>query len=112
MIPHERSLVKRMASRPFALIGINTDDSKEKYFAKAKEMEVTWRSSWQGSTRGPICKQYRVQGYPTLYLLDHEGVIREKWVGPPSNQVMDAAIDKLVAAAEKAQGEKQGSQGK
>jgi thioredoxin-related protein len=105
MIPHERSLVKRMASRPFALIGINTDDSKEKYFEMAKKMEVTWRSSWQGSTSGPICQQYRVQGYPTLFLLDHEGVIREKWVGPPSNDALDAAVDGLVAAAEKSAGE-------
>ena len=69
-------------------------------------MEVTWRSSWQGSTAGPICQQYRVRGYPTLYLLDHEGVIREKWLGPPSNEVLDAAVEKWVAAAEKAGAEK------
>src|SRR5678815_4513221 len=100
MIPHERSLVKRLADRPFALIGINTDTEKELYFAKAKEMEVTWRSSWQGSTSGPICTQYRVQGYPTLYLIDHKGVIRQKWVGGPEESVLDKAIDELLAEAE------------
>jgi hypothetical protein len=102
MIPHERSLVKRMEGRPFALVGINTDKDKEAYFAKAKEMEVTWRSSWQGSTSGPVSKQYRITGYPTVYLLDHEGVIREKWLGPPPTDALDRAIDELVAAAEKA----------
>ena len=106
MIPHERSLVKRMASRPFALIGINTDDEKELYFEKAAEMEVTWRSSWQGSTTGPICQQYRVRSYPTLFLLDHEGVIREKWIGPPSDPVLDAAVEKWTKEAEKAGADK------
>ena len=30
MYPHERSLVKRMANRPFALIGVNSDRDREK----------------------------------------------------------------------------------
>jgi len=102
MIPHERSLVKRLAGRPFALLGINTDEKKEEYFKKAKEMEVTWRSSWQGSTKGPICTQYRVEGFPTLFLLDHKGVIRSKWPGAPEGSELDRAVDALVAEAEQA----------
>ncbi len=100
MIPHERSLVKKMEGRPFALLGINTDTNKKTYFEQAKKMEVTWRSSWQGSTSGPICKQYRVTGYPTLFLLDDQGVIREVWEGAPEVSVLDQAIEKLVALAE------------
>ena len=30
MYPHERSLVKRLKDKPFALIGINSDEDKEK----------------------------------------------------------------------------------
>ena len=104
MIPHERSLVKRMEGRPFALLGINTDTSKETYFEQAKKMEVTWRSSWQGSTNGPICKQYRVEGYPTLFLLDHKGVIRNVWPGAPADDVLDKTIEELVVQAEKSAG--------
>ena len=35
MYPHERSLVKRLADQPFALVGINSDKDRE----KLKEIE-------------------------------------------------------------------------
>ena len=49
MIPHERSLVDKWKDRPFALIGVNSDNTStekgmELYKTKAKEMGVTWRS--------------------------------------------------------------------
>ena len=37
MIPHERSLVQKLADKPFALIGVNSDD-RETYDAKVEEM--------------------------------------------------------------------------
>lgn len=100
MIPHERSLVERMEARPFALIGINSDEDKEKYREQAEENGVTWRSSWQGSMDGPIPTLWGVEGWPTLYLIDDLGVIREYWVGSPGNEVLDARIEALVGAAE------------
>jgi hypothetical protein len=38
-----------------------------------------------------------------LYLIDHKGVVRKKWVGSPGDKVMNQEIDKLVkeAAAKK-----------
>lgn len=102
MIPHERTLVERLRNEPFALVGINTDDDPEKFAKQAKEHKVTWRSSWQGNTQGAICRAFRVQTYPTLFLIDHEGVIREKWIGNPGDVTLDRAIDKLVAAAKAA----------
>ncbi len=93
MIPHERELVERLKDQPFALIGINSDGDKEKYFAKAKEMGVTWRSSWQGSTRGPIPTKWNVSAWPTIYILDSNGVIRFKNLrGKP----MEEAVMKLL----------------
>ncbi len=102
MIPHEKALVERLADEPFALVGINTDMDKESYLRKAQEHGVTWRSSWQGSMAGPIPTQWGVEGYPTLYLIDHAGVIREEWVGGPSAEVLDRRIDELVARAKAA----------
>ena len=75
MIPHEKALVERLKDKPFALVGINTDSDKDRYLQQADELGVTWRSSWQGSPRGPIPTQWGVLGYPTLYLIDHDGVI-------------------------------------
>ncbi len=99
MIPHEKTLVKRLEDEPFALVGVNTDGDKDHYLEQADELGVTWRSAWQGSTRGPLPTQWGVTGYPTLYLIDHEGVIRQQWVGDPGGKAIDERVDELVAVA-------------
>jgi hypothetical protein len=98
MFPHERSLVKRLAGAPFALLGVNSDKDKDVLRKKNEQHEITWRSFWNGpqGTAGPISKEWRVRGWPTLYLIDHEGVIRRKWLGSPGPQVLDECIDELV----------------
>jgi hypothetical protein len=103
MFPHERSLVKRLENAPFALIGVNSD--KDKNFLKKQNAaeQITWRSFWNGpmGTGGPISKDFRVRGWPTLYLIDHDGIIRQRWVGSPGGEALDKAIDALVAKVRK-----------
>ena len=96
MYPHERSLVKRLKDKPFALIGINSDEDKEKLRPRMVEENITWRSFWNGpeGTSGPISTKWGVFGWPTIYVLDHEGVIRFKGV---RGERMDAAVDQLLA---------------
>ena len=94
MYPHERSLVKRMKDKPFALLGVNSDP-KEKLQDVMQRENITWRSWWDGgSTGGPIAKAWNVRGWPTIYVLDHKGVIRNKGV---RGEAMDAAVDTLLA---------------
>ncbi|MBI3817256.1 MAG: hypothetical protein HY286_01090 [Planctomycetes bacterium] len=95
MYPHERSLVKRMEGKPFALLGINSDkDRTELKKAMAKE-NITWRSFWNGgSTSGPISTAWNVHGWPTIYVLDGTGVIRYKNV---RGEAMDKAVNTLLA---------------
>jgi hypothetical protein len=101
MYPHERSLVKRLEGKPFALVGVNSDRDKAELKKAMEKENITWRSFWNGgSTSGPISTRWAVQGWPTLYLIDHKGVIRKKWVGSPGDEVMDKEIDKLVKEAE------------
>jgi hypothetical protein len=103
MYPHERSLVKRLESKPFALIGVNSDNSKDALKKVIEKEKMTWRSFWDGgSTRGPIASKWNIQSWPTLYVLDAKGVIRHKWVGAPEDKVMDEEINKLVKEAESA----------
>jgi len=103
MYPHERSLVKKLADKPFALLGVNSDRDKEKLKPRLEEEKITWRSFWNGpeGTGGPISAEWGVRGWPTLYVIDHKGVIRHKWVGSPGDKVLDEAIEKLVAEAGK-----------
>ena len=105
MFPHERSLVKRMAEekKPFALVGVNSDKDKELIKRQNEKQEITWRSFWCGElgTGGPIPKKWSVRGWPTLYLIDHKGVIRHKFLGNPGDEKLDKLIDELVKDAEK-----------
>ena len=97
MYPHERSLVKRLENEPFALIGVNSDKDLEKLRPRLAEEQITWRSFWNGpeGTRGPISRAWNVSGWPTIYVLDAEGVIRFKNV---RGEAMDKAVDELLAA--------------
>ena len=103
MYPHERSLVKKLADKPFALLGVNSDKDLKALKPVLQEQEITWRSFWNGEkgTGGPISEEWNVHGWPTLYVIDHKGVIRHKHVGSPGDEVLDKEIEKLVAEAEK-----------
>lgn len=73
-MPHLRELVKLHESKPFALIGINQGDAPDVYRKGLEEHEVTWISAYQGEA-SPISDLFRVQGYPTYFLIDAEGKI-------------------------------------
>ena len=105
MYPHERSLVKKMEGKPFALIGVNSDEDRDALKQVLKKEEITWRSFWNGgSTSGPISSEWNVHGWPTLYVIDAKGVIRHKHLGSPGDKVLDEEIEKLIAEAEKSAG--------
>jgi len=92
MYPHERSLVKRLEGKPFALIGVNSDDDRNELKSVIAAEKITWRSFWDGDD-GPIAKAWNIQGWPTIYVLDHKGVIRYKGV---RGEAMDKAVDTLL----------------
>jgi len=108
MFPHERSLVAKMKDEPFALIGVNSDSDLAAMKPKFQEEQITWRSFWNGAegTGGPIAKEWGVQGWPTLYLIDAEGTIRRRWEGSPGDEVLDSEIAKVVAETKAAAAKK------
>jgi peroxiredoxin len=101
MYPHERSLVKKLQDKPFAIVGVNSDQNRDSIKEVIKKEEMTWRSFWNGGgTSGPISTKWNVHGWPTLYVLDHTGVIRHKYLGSPEDNVMEEVLEKLVKAAQ------------
>ena len=92
MIPHEKALVQRMQDEPFVLFGINSDDA-DTYHKKREEMGVTWPSVNNASAEPKISTSWGVEGWPTIYVLDHKGVIRFKNV---RGEKMDAAVEQLL----------------
>jgi len=98
MYPHERSLVKRLANKPFALIGVNSDGDLMELKPALEKEQITWRSFQnQKGKNGIISDEWSVEYWPTVYVIDHKGVIRFKNLGA---EELDKAIDKLVKEAE------------
>ena len=102
MYPHERSLVQRLAGKPFALLGINSDSDKDNLKTVMEKEQITWRSWWNGpkGTNGPLSKKWNVHGWPTIYVLDAQGVIRFRDV---RGEAMDEAVDALLKELEAAE---------
>src|SRR6187200_1517002 len=95
MYPHERSLVKRLEGKPFALIGVNSDDNRETLKLALVRENITWRSFWNGGgTNGPISRAWNVTGWPSIWVIDARGVIRYRNV---RGDAMDRAVDALLA---------------
>ena len=95
MVPHERELVKRMEGKPFALVGINSDETDKRGKARKASLDeqMNWPSFWDGGLDGPIQTRYNVGHYPTLYVLDPKGVIRYIDV---RDKDLDRAVDMLL----------------
>jgi len=97
MYPHERSLVKRLEKRPCALIGVNSDRDRDELKKVLEKEEITWRSFWNGgSTSGPISNEWKVKGWPTIYILDGTGTIRARDIrGEEMDKVVDALLEEM-----------------
>src|SRR5262249_28407082 len=91
LVPHERSLVKRLEKKPFAFLGINVGEERDTVKKVVQKEKITWRSWWDQG--GGICKKYKVTGIPPIYVLDSKGVIRFKDV---RKEALDKAVDYLL----------------
>ncbi len=104
MIPHERELVEKNKEKPFVLVSVSVDDEKETLTKFLEKEKMPWVHWWDNGQETAVMKKYRVRAFPTLYLIDHTGVVKHKWVGNPGNDKIDAAVEELVKAATKARG--------
>jgi hypothetical protein len=96
--------VTKLKGKPFALVGVHVGGSDAKRLKEVMGKEkLPWRSFVDGANAGagPIATKWNLTATPTFYLIDHKGVIRHKWAGPPGEKVLDAALDKLIEAAER-----------
>ncbi len=100
--------MKNLESKPFAIIGVNTNRYDAKKLKEVMDKEkLNWRSFADHGGKdglGPICTTWNLVGTPTLYVLDHKGVIRHKWLGSPGEKAIDDAIEKLMKEAESSSG--------
>ena len=97
MYAHERSLVQRYQNKPFVLLGVNSDPDRQALPAIMAREGISWRSWCDGSPSGPISSRYHVESWPTIYILDAQGVIRYTQV---RGQALDSAVETLLNETE------------
>ena len=97
MIPHEREMNEKLKGKPFAFISISGDDSKETLTSFLEKEKMPW-VHWFADRKG-ILKDWNIRFYPTMYILDHKGVIRAKGL---RGEELEKKVNELVVEAEKA----------
>jgi thiol-disulfide isomerase/thioredoxin len=99
LIPHIRELVKKNEGKPFVFVGVSIDDEKEELTEFLKKEPMPWTHWWD--SKKAVAEQWEVAAYPTLYVIDHMGVIRFKTLSyDPKSEKLDKLIEQLVKDAE------------
>jgi thiol-disulfide isomerase/thioredoxin len=77
MIPHEREMVERLRDRPFVLVSISVDEKKETLTAFLAKEKMPWTHWWNGREGGMLA-EWDIKYFPTIFVIDAQGVIRHK----------------------------------
>jgi hypothetical protein len=86
-----------LKDRPFALIGVNVNESESK---DLKERMAKEKMNWRSFAHQEAINAKWNPSTPGYYVLDPRGVIRHKWVGAPGEKAIDTALEKLISEAE------------
>ena len=93
MIPHEREMVEKFKDKPFALISVSADDEKKELTDFLAKEPMPWVHWWEGP-EGSILKTWNVRFFPTIYVIDAQGVIRHKQL---RGEELEKAVEKLLS---------------
>ena len=79
--PYHHFILEQYRDDPLVLLGVNSDGNVETIReAKASGKAPAYRTWWDGhavvATSGPIATTWGVTGWPAIYVIDEEGVIR------------------------------------
>ena len=93
-----------MQGKPFALLGVNINCHDPKKLKEVMDKEQlhfrSFTDTAAGEGLGVIGSAWNLFGTPTVFVLDHKGVIRYRWLGSPGEKAIDEALNKLVKEAE------------
>src|SRR5262245_6149317 len=98
--PQQQSLARKLAGRAVALVDVNCDASLERRRKINARENITWRAFQEGASDGPIATRWGIEQWPTLFLIDHKGVLRQKYVGSPGEAVLARELEALIKEAE------------
>jgi hypothetical protein len=90
----ERSLVEKFKGQPFAILGVNADPDIGELRYTQHEQHINWRNWWDEGLA--INREWRIEGFPTLFLIDGTGRIRWSSVGKPAADKLQKKIEELL----------------
>lgn len=99
LLPQKKALVERYQELPFRFLGVLGREGDPKDFAaRLAREQITWRNALDlGEPKGGVLwARWAVRGFPQFYLLDAQGVIRQRWFGDPGAE-LEPAIEALLA---------------
>jgi hypothetical protein len=79
------------------LLGVNSDADRDVARAAVAKHNINWRSWWVGGTDSAIARQWQVSGWPTIYVIDAQGIIRYRLT---SVGELERAIESLLREME------------
>ena len=97
MIPHERQMVERLKGKPFELVSISVDAKKETLKEFLSKEKMPWTHWWVGGD-SKFGEAWRIQSYPTIIVIDADGVIRHKDL---RGEDLEKAVHVLLKEAER-----------
>ena len=100
--PYQRAMLDIYDEEDVVILGVNSDAKLETIVEAKKEEELPYRTWWDGHSQpdadvvaaeGPIATEWGVRGWPTIYVIDGDGVIR--YTGKRGGGLI-AAVDELL----------------
>jgi peroxiredoxin len=101
--PQQRSLAKKFVGKTFTLLDVNSDVNLNRRKSVNAKEPITWRAfQWTDAegAPGPVATRWGIDQWPTLFLIDHRGVIRQRYIGSTGEKVLAEALDKAIRDAE------------
>ena len=78
--PYQRFMLDLYEDDPVVILAVNSDEDIETALQSKEDEGLGYRAWWDGhgevNTEGPIATEWNVSGWPTIYILDENGVIR------------------------------------
>ena len=93
-----------MKGKPFALVGVNINCHNPQTLKGVMDKEQlhfrSFTDTAAGEGLGVIGSAWNLFGTPTVFVLDHKGVIRYRQIGIPDKKAIDEVLNKLIKEAE------------
>lgn len=95
-VPHLVDLQSEIEARGATVVGLAVESgSPEEVRAFVDRFSINY-PVWLSGTRA-VVQRFEAMGFPTTFIVDRQGVIREKFLGPQSRERLLRAVEPLLA---------------